>query len=113
MVKIGSRLEFVESKITRVTHHNTFYFLIALGIVSTVFSLARPAPTQMLSVVIFASTVLGTLLFWRLRLAFAIGGVGVLVALGVLSLNLLVDLDRKSTRLNSSHSQISYAVFCL
>jgi len=41
--------------------------------------------------VIFASTVLGTLLFWRLRLAFAIGGVGVLVALGVLSLNLLVD----------------------
>src|SRR2546430_6556042 len=26
---------------------------------------------------------------------------------------LLVHLDRKSTRLNSSHSQISYAVFCL
>src|SRR2546430_10677748 len=25
----------------------------------------------------------------------------------------LKDLDRKSTRLNSSHSQISYAVFCL
>src|SRR2546430_7610326 len=25
----------------------------------------------------------------------------------------LVQLDRKSTRLNSSHSQISYAVFCL
>src|SRR2546430_4710114 len=24
-----------------------------------------------------------------------------------------VELDRKSTRLNSSHSQISYAVFCL
>ena len=23
------------------------------------------------------------------------------------------DVDRKSTRLNSSHSQISYAVFCL
>src|SRR2546427_7829076 len=26
---------------------------------------------------------------------------------------LFVTLDRKSTRLNSSHSQISYAVFCL
>src|SRR2546430_3062841 len=26
---------------------------------------------------------------------------------------LLEDVDRKSTRLNSSHSQISYAVFCL
>src|SRR3989440_5766185 len=25
----------------------------------------------------------------------------------------LSDLDRKSTRLNSSHDQISYAVFCL
>src|SRR2546430_13041680 len=25
----------------------------------------------------------------------------------------LVGVDRKSTRLNSSHSQISYAVFCL
>src|SRR5688572_32716576 len=25
----------------------------------------------------------------------------------------LFELDRKSTRLNSSHSQISYAVFCL
>src|SRR5438270_2501882 len=27
--------------------------------------------------------------------------------------NKLIQLDRKSTRLNSSHSQISYAVFCL
>src|SRR2546427_4661449 len=25
----------------------------------------------------------------------------------------LISIDRKSTRLNSSHSQISYAVFCL
>src|SRR2546430_13719001 len=33
----------------------------------------------------------------------------------VLRRNLIVvlQLDRKSTRLNSSHSQISYAVFCL
>src|SRR2546430_3904882 len=27
--------------------------------------------------------------------------------------SLSVNIDRKSTRLNSSHSQISYAVFCL
>src|SRR5947209_11674518 len=26
---------------------------------------------------------------------------------------LFIDLDRKSTRLNSSHANISYAVFCL
>src|SRR2546430_17508197 len=30
-----------------------------------------------------------------------------------LCLQLIQDVDRKSTRLNSSHSQISYAVFCL
>src|SRR5438034_5666455 len=29
------------------------------------------------------------------------------------SLDLRADLDRKSTRLNSSHTVISYAVFCL
>src|SRR2546430_11171378 len=29
------------------------------------------------------------------------------------ALSLIYTLDRKSTRLNSSHSQISYAVFCL
>src|SRR5256886_12389245 len=31
----------------------------------------------------------------------------------VCKIDLRVELDRKSTRLNSSHSQISYAVFCL
>src|SRR5256886_4322072 len=30
-----------------------------------------------------------------------------------LPVSMLPKLDRKSTRLNSSHSQISYAVFCL
>src|SRR5689334_24317643 len=35
--------------------------------------------------------------------------------LGIVALarKLLIALDRKSTRLNSSHSSISYAVFCL
>src|SRR5688572_33433785 len=33
-------------------------------------------------------------------------------AIGVAAI-VIVILDRKSTRLNSSHSQISYAVFCL
>src|SRR5256886_3761950 len=32
---------------------------------------------------------------------------------GIVLLNDATDRDRKSTRLNSSHSQISYAVFCL
>src|SRR5688572_30934001 len=34
-------------------------------------------------------------------------------ALGVVRGATVERLDRKSTRLNSSHSQISYAVFCL
>src|SRR5256886_13187065 len=35
------------------------------------------------------------------------------VALRVRHPKVAVQVDRKSTRLNSSHSQISYAVFCL
>src|SRR5256886_11935892 len=35
------------------------------------------------------------------------------IGLLVMDMFLPLHLDRKSTRLNSSHSQISYAVFCL
>src|SRR2546430_10314803 len=31
----------------------------------------------------------------------------------IIASGFIADTDRKSTRLNSSHSQISYAVFCL
>src|SRR3712207_7323133 len=43
-------------------------------------------------------------------LAFAILQTG---ASNLLSRGFLLNLDRKSTRLNSSHANISYAVFCL
>src|SRR2546430_4640355 len=36
-----------------------------------------------------------------------------LASTGTSRLANITELDRKSTRLNSSHSQISYAVFCL
>src|SRR3712207_8643345 len=48
--------------------------------------------------------------------AAAVGGLLLLVglSLGVPAWSLTVQLiDRKSTRLNSSHANISYAVFCL
>src|SRR5256886_4990292 len=50
------------------------------------------------------------------RLYAAVAGCAVVVYLGALWNGFAVDdvpIDRKSTRLNSSHSQISYAVFCL
>src|SRR2546427_7469332 len=40
-------------------------------------------------------------------------GAALAVALGKVPFAGRVQVDRKSTRLNSSHSQISYAVFCL
>src|SRR3712207_7345265 len=43
-----------------------------------------------------------------------LGGVGIPTAVGVgIGAVLALLLDRKSTRLNSSHANISYAVFCL
>src|SRR2546427_6957944 len=39
--------------------------------------------------------------------------VGVDDELGAGGIQIVPERDRKSTRLNSSHSQISYAVFCL
>src|SRR2546430_11639237 len=43
-----------------------------------------------------------------------INGLGVIViVLRNVSSVVIIWVDRKSTRLNSSHSQISYAVFCL
>src|SRR5256886_8534076 len=53
---------------------------------------------------------------WNLLLEYAISASAVAVSWSAYVVSLLADAhlqDRKSTRLNSSHSQISYAVFCL
>src|SRR2546427_9455493 len=61
-----------------------------------------------------------TTLFRSQRHLAAVRGRGMLAGLALnpdsplaLAAEVIADLDRKSTRLNSSHSQISYAVFCL
>jgi len=90
MVKIGSDLRKIESRVTRVTSRNSLYLLVTLLIVGSIFSLLGPTFEQMIGVLVFAATVAGTLFFWRFRLAFAIGGVGVILLLGLVHLDLMI-----------------------
>src|SRR5947209_12107960 len=45
--------------------------------------------------------------------AYMVGFFGGLAVLAIVVFALVTFVDRKSTRLNSSHANISYAVFCL
>src|SRR3712207_7686876 len=47
------------------------------------------------------------------KIAYRTGGVCGMITVGLGLLGAAAALDRKSTRLNSSHANISYAVFCL
>src|SRR3712207_6945030 len=56
----------------------------------------------------FGRAILNTFL---VSAATVVGGIAVAALAGVAFAR--IELDRKSTRLNSSHANISYAVFCL
>src|SRR5256886_9050391 len=65
-------------------------------------------------------TVFILIIFYSLKMKGLVGFISELTLQPFSARNVLVqallvpvNLDRKSTRLNSSHSQISYAVFCL
>src|SRR3972149_6467619 len=90
MVKIGSELHKIESRITRVTHRNSVYMVSILLVVALVFRLLDPTFGQMAGVLVFTSTIAGTLLFWRFRLAFAIRGVGAILLLGLVHLDVMI-----------------------
>src|SRR5690625_5941565 len=51
--------------------------------------------------------------FWRRAVAALLDGIVVYIASFIVGFAAGLVLDRKSTRLNSSHVAISYAVFCL
>src|SRR5438270_9394386 len=87
-----------------------FFLLIRRPPISTLF----PYTT------LFRSIVILTLLFSVVLAAFKLRtslkkrrGLQRFALWTLLHVGLMLALDRKSTRLNSSHSQISYAVFCL
>src|SRR2546430_10921292 len=79
---------------------------------------AVPAPTTLNAAVCPAVTVWLTgcaVIVGAVAAAFTVSVAALLVTVPALLLTTTsyVAQDRKSTRLNSSHSQISYAVFCL
>lgn len=90
MVKIGSDLRMIESRVTSVTYRNSLYMIVILLVVASIFGLLSPTFGQMIGVLVFATTIAGTLLFWRFRLAFAIGGVGAILLLGLVHLDVMI-----------------------
>ena len=64
---------------------------VILGCISVTVSFAGLNPAQIASVTIFASLIVGTLLFWRFRLAFALVGVALMLGLGLLNTDTMIE----------------------
>ena len=64
---------------------------IILGCISVTVSFAGLNTEQIASVTIFASLIVGTLLFWRFRLAFALVGIAVMLGLGLLDTDTMIE----------------------
>lgn len=64
---------------------------IILTCIGVTVSLAGLNPQQVASVTIFASLIVGTLLFWRFRLAFALIGIATMLGLGLLNTDTMIE----------------------
>lgn len=64
---------------------------VILGCISVTVSFAGLNTEQIASVTIFASLIVGTLLFWRFRLAFALVGVALMLGLGLLNTDTMIE----------------------
>src|SRR3712207_8490455 len=90
-------------------HYSVFFLMIRRPPRSTLFPYTTLFRSLLAVVVIFTAIVAGHQLTPFVALLTVTG----LVLFGALQTRRLPILDRKSTRLNSSHANISYAVFCL
>ncbi|WP_420545241.1 SLC13 family permease [Nitrosopumilus sp.] len=64
---------------------------IILAAIGTTVSLAGLNTEQIAAVTIFASLIVGTLLFWRFRLAFALVGIAAMLGLGLLDTDTMIE----------------------
>ena len=64
---------------------------VILGCISATVSFAGLNPEQIAAVTIFASLIVGTLLFWRFRLAFALVGIAAMLGLGLLDTDTMIE----------------------
>jgi len=62
-----------------------------LAAIGTAVGLAGLSAEQVASVTIFASLIVGTLLFWRFRLAFALVGIAAMLGLGLLDTDTMIE----------------------
>lgn len=70
---------------------NHFLYPIILTCIGVTVSLAGLNPQQVASVTIFASLIVGTLLFWRFRLAFALIGIAAMLGLGLINTDTMIE----------------------
>lgn len=68
-----------------------FLYPIILAVITVTVSFAELNTKQIASVTIFTSLIVGTLLFWRFRLAFALVGIAVMLGLGLLNTDTMIE----------------------
>ena len=74
-------------------HINRIYIypLILVTIATISYYVVNMTVVQVASLTIFSSFILGTLLFWRYRLAFALVGIAILMTLDLLTTDTLIE----------------------
>lgn len=70
---------------------NHFLYPIILTCIGVTVSLAGLNPQQVAAVTIFSSLIVGTLLFWRFRLAFALIGIATMLGLGLINTDTMIE----------------------